>query len=98
MQNAELIGVKQHFKDMGVRLASLTGLMIESKLRHGGHPVLAMAASVAVAKQGREWLSALAKNLSTQRIDPVVALTMAAWPFGDGRVEEEEFSVEQYVV
>ena len=72
LQNAEWIGVVQGFKDMGVRLASLTGLMVDDKLKHGGHPVLTMAASVAVAKAGREGISALAKNLSTQRIDAVV--------------------------
>ena len=96
---AEWIGVPQFFKDMGVRLASTLCLMAEEKLRHGGHPVLAMAASVAVAKEGREGISSLAKNLSTQRIDPVVALVMAAWPFGDGRDKpEEEFDIAQYVV
>lgn len=98
LQNAEWIGVVQGFKDMGVRLASLTGLMVDDKLKHGGHPVLTMAASVAVAKAGREGISALAKNLSTQRIDAVVALVMAAYPFGDGREAIEEFSIEQWVV
>ena len=98
LQNAEWVGVPQFFKDMGVRLDSLTGLMVDSKLKHGGHPVLTMAASVAVAKAGREGLSALAKNLSTQRIDAAVALVMAAWKFGDGREAVEEFSVEQWIV
>lgn len=83
-QSCEWVGVPQFFKDMGMRLASLTAQMIEGKLRHGGHPVLAMAASQAVAKQGREGISALAKDLSTQRIDPVIALVMAIWPLGDG--------------
>ena len=83
--NSEWIGVPQFFKDMGARLASLTAMMIEGKVRHGGHPVLAMSASVAVAKVGREGVSALAKNLSTQRLDPMVALVMAAWRVGDGR-------------
>jgi phage terminase large subunit-like protein len=95
---SEWVGVPQFFKDMGARLSSLTSLMIESKLRHGGQPCLTMSASVAVAKAGREGVSALAKNLSTQRIDPMIALTMAAWPFGDGREAVEEFSVEQYVI
>jgi phage terminase large subunit-like protein len=98
LQNAEWVGVPQFFKDMGVRLASLTGLMVDSRLRHGGHPVLAMSASVAIAKQGREGISALAKDLSTHRIDCLVALVMAAWPFGDGREVIEEFTVERYVV
>ena len=83
---------------MGVRLASLSNMMIEGEVRHGGHPVLAMSASVAVAKVGREGVAALAKNLSTQRIDPMVALVMAAWPFGDGRPEfPEPFDVEAWV-
>ncbi len=85
LQDCEWIGVPQFFKDMGARLASLTGLMAEGRLRHGDHPVMAMSASVAVAKVGREGVTALAKNLSTQRIDPLVALVMAAWWFGDGR-------------
>jgi len=98
-QDAIWTGVPQYFKDMGVRLESLSNLMIEGKVRHGGHPVLTMAASVAVAKTGREGVSALAKDLSTHRIDPVVAMVMAAWPFGDGRdAFEEEFDVMQWVV
>jgi phage terminase large subunit-like protein len=91
------IGVPQFFKDMGKRLDSLTGLMAEGKLVHGGHPVLAMSASVAVAKVGREGVTALAKNLSTQRIDPLVALVMAAWPFGDGRENDEPVDVTSWV-
>jgi phage terminase large subunit-like protein len=83
---------------MGARLASISGMMVEGRVRHGGHPVLAMAASVAVAKVGREGVAALAKNLSTQRIDAAVALTMAAWPFGDGRSEPiQEFDVAAWV-
>ena len=92
LQGVEWTAVNQHFKDMGVRLASLTGIMAEKKLVHGGHPVMAMAASVAVAKVGREGITALAKNLSTQRIDPLVALVMSAWPFGDGRKPVQEFN------
>ena len=96
-QNSEWIGVPQFFKDMGARLSSFQILLSEGRVRHGGHPVLAMSASVAVAKEGREGVSALAKNLSTQRIDPIVALVMAAWPFGDGRESTEEFSVDAYI-
>ena len=52
-QDAIWTGVPQYFKDMGVRLESLSSLMLEKRVRHGGHPVLTMAASVAVAKTGR---------------------------------------------
>jgi phage terminase large subunit-like protein len=93
----EWIGVPQNFKDMGVRLASTLCLMAEEKIRHGGHPVMAMSASVAIAKQGREGISALDKSKSTHRIDPVVALVMAAWPFGDGRDVVEEWDVELFI-
>lgn len=96
-QNSEWIGVPQFFKDMGVRLASLTGLMSEGKVRHGGHPALAMAASVAVAKIGREGVISLAKDLSTHRIDSLVALVMAAWPYGDGREVLNEFDISSWV-
>lgn len=96
-QDAEWIGVPSNFKDMGMRLASLLILLAENRFRHGGHPALAMAASVAVAKEGREGISALAKNLSTQRIDPMIALVLAAWRFGDGRDAEEEFSVAAWI-
>ena len=93
LQGVEWIAVKQDFRSMGIRLASLVGLMSEGKLVHGDHPVLAMSASVAVAKVGREGVTALAKNLSTQRIDTLVALTMSAWPFGDGREQVQAFDV-----
>jgi phage terminase large subunit-like protein len=58
---------------------------------------MAMSASVAIAKQGREGISALDKSKSTHRIDPVVALVMAAWPFGDGRDVVEEWDVELFI-
>ena len=96
-QNTEWIAVNQFFKDMGVRLASMTGIMAEGRLRHGGHPVLAMSASVAIAKVGREGIVALAKDLSTQRIDPLVAAVMATWRFGDGREQVVEFDLAAWV-
>lgn len=96
-ESAEFIEVPQYFTDMGHRLTSLSTLVIEGKIRHGSHPVLNMAASVAVAKSGREGLSALAKDLSTQRIDPMVALVMAAYPLGDGRENFEEVDVSSWV-
>ena len=97
-QDAEWVGVPQYFKDMGVRLESLGNLMIAQKIRHGSNPALNMAASVAVAKQGREGISALSKELSVHRIDPVVAMVMATWVFGDGRDEyEEDFDANAWV-
>ncbi len=90
-------GVSQNFDIMGMRLASLVGLMAENKLIHDGNPVLAMAASVAIAKVGRQGVAALAKDLSTQRIDPLVALVMSAWPFGDGRESQQVFDAAGWI-
>ena len=96
--DSEWVGVPQYFKDMGVRLESLSNLMVEGKVRHGSSPPLTMAASVAVAKLGREGISALAKDLSSHRIDPIVAMVMACWPLGDGRaVEDEAFDVSAWI-
>jgi phage terminase large subunit-like protein len=91
LQGAEWVGVPQYFKDMGVRLDSLITKMSEGKLRHGGSPPLAMAATHAVAKIGREGVAALAKDSSAHRIDALVALVMAAWPFGDGEYGRTDF-------
>jgi phage terminase large subunit-like protein len=92
-QGATWVGVPQYFKDMGVRLASLQGQVINKKIRTGNHPLLNMAAANAIAVQGREGVSALDKSKATNRIDPLIALVMAAWPFGDGSPAEAEFDV-----
>jgi len=85
LQESEWIGVPQFFKNMGVRLASLQGLMADVKVRHGGHPLLNYGASNCIAVLGREGISALDKKKSTARIDMIVAMVMACWPLGDGR-------------
>lgn len=97
LSGVEWIGVPQFFKHMGARLGSFLGLLVEERIRHGSHPALNMAVSVAVAQQGREGISALAKDKSTHRIDVLVAAVMAAWPFGDGRESEEEFDVSAWI-
>jgi phage terminase large subunit-like protein len=85
-EGSRWIDVVQSFKHMGVRLASLQGMLAERRIVHDS-PLLNMAASNAIAKLGREGISALDKMSSTQRIDPLVAMCMCCWPFGDGRAE-----------
>jgi len=91
LQESEWIAVPQFFRDMGVRLTSLQGLMLDKRVRHGSHPLLNYGAVNAIAVQGREGLSALDKKKSTARIDMIVALLMAAWKLGDGKDNEEGF-------
>jgi len=90
LQECEWVAVPQNFRDMGVRLASTLGLMLDKKLRHNS-PLLNYGAVNAIAVQGREGLSALDKKKSTARIDMIVALLMATWKFGDGQDNEEAF-------
>ena len=98
LQESEWIGVPQYFRDMGVRLSSVQGLMLQGRLRHGGHPLLNYGASNAIAVQGREGVSALDKKKSTARIDMIVAMTMACWPLGEGRPSEQVFDVASLIV
>ncbi len=93
----EWVDVSQTFKEMGIRLSSFQSQLVEGKIRHPNNPCLNMSAAVAVAKQGREGISTLAKDLSTQRIDPMVATVMAAYPFGLGREHRQAFDVSNYI-
>lgn len=97
LHEPEYVEVPQFFKDMGSRLFSFQALLLENKVRHGNSPPLNMSAAVAIAKKGREGVSVLAKDLSTQRIDPIVAAVMACWPFGDGREHIKEFDASNWV-
>jgi phage terminase large subunit-like protein len=73
----------QHFAEfrqgtvtMTPALRALEGLLLDKKIRHGGHPVLSMCASNAVI-EGDSTARRLSKKRSSGRIDGLVALTMA---------------------
>ena len=67
----------QGFKDMAPAIDVLERLVETGKLRHGDHPVLAMAASNAKVELNAAGNRKLSKRRSQGRIDPLVALTMA---------------------
>ena len=75
--NVELVPVGQGFKDMAPAVDFFERLAVEGKLRHGGHPVLAMAAANAKIELDAAGNRKLSKRRSTGRIDPLVALCMA---------------------
>ena len=75
--NVALTSFGQGFNDMAPAVDVLERLVEEGKLRHGGHPVLAMAAANAKAEVDAAGNRKLSKRKSTGRIDPLVALTMA---------------------
>jgi phage terminase large subunit-like protein len=75
--NVELIPFGQGYKDLSPAVDVLERLVEEGKLRHGGHPVLAMAAANAKIEVDAAGNRKLSKRRSIGRIDPLVALCMA---------------------
>jgi phage terminase large subunit-like protein len=73
----ELVPFGQGYKDISPAVDRLEQLVEEGKLRHDGHPVLAMAAANAKVEMDAAGNRKLSKRKSTGRIDPLMALTMA---------------------
>ena len=62
---------------MAPAVDALERLIEEGKLRHAGHPVLAMAAANTKTELDAAGNRKLSKRRSTGRIDPLVAMAMA---------------------
>ena len=75
--DVELAEWGQGYKDMAPAVDVLERLVEEGKLRHGGHPVLTMAAGNAKIETDAAMNRKLSKKRSGGRIDPLVALAMA---------------------
>ena len=67
----------QGYVSMSPALDALEADLLAEKVRHGGHPVLAMCAANAVALPDPAGNRKLDKSKATGRIDGMVALTMA---------------------
>lgn len=67
----------QGYMSMSPALDALEADLLQEKLRHGGHPVLAMCAANAVAVQDPAGNRKLDKSKATGRIDGMIALAMA---------------------
>lgn len=72
--------VGQGFVDQSPRLDAFESALLAGKVRHGGHPLLAMGAANAISVSDAAGNRKLDKSKSTQRIDPLVAAVMAAFP------------------
>ncbi len=82
--------VGQGFKDSAPRLEAFEAALLGGRLRHGGHPLLTMGAANAIAISDPAGGRKLDKSRSTQRIDPLVAGVMAAFPaLPEGRIVHE---------
>jgi phage terminase large subunit-like protein len=69
--------VPQRASEMSPRIDALETALLHAKVRHGGHPVLAMCAANAVAVRDSNGNRKLDKAKSSGRIDGMVALAMA---------------------
>ena len=67
----------QGYKSMSPAVRDLETLILERKLRHGGHPVLSMCIANSVIERGDAGNRKLSKKRSMGRIDGAVALVMA---------------------
>lgn len=68
---------RQGFKTMTPALHTLDSYLLNSKLRHGMHPVLTMCAANAVVKSDPANNRKLVKLSENRRIDGMISLTMA---------------------
>jgi hypothetical protein len=67
----------QGFKSMSPALRDLEALILERKIRHGNHPVLAMCAANAIVTDDPAGNRKLDKKRASGRVDGMIALTMA---------------------
>ena len=74
---AEWLPVGQGYKDISPRMESFEATLLAGNLRHGGHPLLNLAASNAIAVQDPSGNRKIDKSKASQRIDPLVAAIMA---------------------
>jgi phage terminase large subunit-like protein len=73
----------QGFQSMSPALRALDAVLLNGRMRHGGHPVLTMCAANAVVKSDPAGNRKLIKAAASRRIDGMVALAMAAAVAGD---------------
>lgn len=83
---ADWQAVPQSFAGMSPRLEAFESLLLQNRIRHGGHPLLTMAAANAVTKLDPAGNRVLNKERGRRRIDPLVAAVMAAYAVSEGAV------------
>jgi len=87
----------QGFKDMAPALDNLEAELLNGRIRHGGHPVLAMCAANATVTRDPTGARKLDKSKTTGRIDGLQAMAQA-FGVAAGAEEREAFSGEIYFV
>lgn len=84
---AEWNSVGQGFASFSHRCKAFEVCLLQGGMRHGGHPLLNMAASNAVAVRDPAGNVKLDKAKSINRIDPLIAMLMAVYAVTEGAPE-----------
>jgi phage terminase large subunit-like protein len=82
--SADWQAIPQTYSGMSPRLEAFEALLLQRRIRHGGHPLLTMAAANAVTKIDPMGNRILNKERGRRRIDPLVAAVMGAFAVSDG--------------
>lgn len=90
-----LVDIGQGFKDMAPAVENLESKILHKKIRHGGHPVLNMAASNTVVSKNPTGDRKPDKMKTTGRIDPFVALLIAEATAG--KMYEDEIDIDGFL-
>lgn len=87
--NLPLVAFGQGFQSMGPALDTMEALILGGKLKHGEHPVLTWNCSNCVVDTDPAGNRKLSKKRSREKIDGMVALTMAVGVWSSEQKEEE---------
>lgn len=87
-----LVAHGQGFKDMSISLDALEAELLNGRVAHGGHPVLAMAAANAVVVRDPAGGRKLDKSKATGRIDPLQAMAQAFGAAAQAIEQEDAYS------
>ena len=72
--------VGQGYRDMSPRVEAMETALLQNKIRHGGHPVLNLGASSAIAVQDPTGARKLDKSRASNKIDAIIAMLMSVYP------------------
>lgn len=79
-QAAEWNSVGQGYQSLSPRIETMETSLLESKIRHGNHPVLNLGASTAITTSDPAGNRKLDKVKSSHKIDGIVAMVMSIYP------------------
>lgn len=69
----------QGYKDMSPRIEAMEGVLMQEKVCHGANPLLNLAASHAIVIKDPSGNRKIDRRLSTQKIDPIIAMIMSIY-------------------